>query len=603
MRLTAGLRRPILPNPPPPASPPDRVDSSQSAAVTVRTIGPVLTRRYVVALAMVGVLLLGGFSVMAFVLEQHRPSGAVLNVSGRQRMLSQRIALLAVRLRQAVDFQAKKRIRASLRDAIGLMRRSHEGLTRGSVVLDLPAEMSVAHRRLYFSPPTELDTRVGDYLAAAEKLAASDRGVGESDGASLRYILQHGPGDLLRDLDRAVQLYEIETGQRVSAIQRLQVAVLALALATLFMTGWFFFRPLVRRIQRETNEVLASQRRFESLAQGAPIGIFRADPNGRCVYLNDTWLLMSGQERDDDQSWTVGIHPDDIQRVKHSWRQAAADRAACSLEYRQVKPDGQVLWFEARVVPVVGNDRQLVDFIGTIADVSERKRDERMQADFISNVSHELRTPLTSIRGSLRLIAGGAIGEPSPAVRELVEIADRNCERLVALVADILDVERLEADCLRLHLEKIDLVQLVDETVAESAGYGQPFGVSICVESALTAAPVRADQDRLKQVLHNLLSNAAKYSPEGSTVRVAVEATKSGFRVSVHDRGPGIAPGIQRQVFEKFVHHRGLAAGRGGGAGLGLHIAKSLVDRMGGTIDFRTADGEGTSFFVQLPAA
>src|SRR6202034_2047428 len=232
---------------------------------------------------------------------------------------------------------------------------------------------------------------------------------------------------------------------------------------------------------------------------------------------------------------------------------------------------------------------------------TERKRLERLKDEFVSTVSHELRTPLTSISGSLGLLMGNAAGSvPAPMAR-LLAIAHNNSQRLVRLVDDILDIEKMEAGRIVFNFSRVDIRSLVAQAIEANRGFAEGYGVRIRLEDAGIAADVRADPDRFLQIVTNLLSNAIKFSPAQNEVVVAVEKGTDMVRLTVRDHGPGIPVDFKPLIFEKFAQADAGDARQKGGTGLGLSIVKQIVDRLGGEVGFADADGGGTIFYVQLP--
>jgi PAS domain S-box-containing protein len=240
-------------------------------------------------------------------------------------------------------------------------------------------------------------------------------------------------------------------------------------------------------------------------------------------------------------------------------------------------------------------------FLGIASDISERRKVDRLKNEFISTVSHELRTPLTSIRGALGLMAGGALGELPDKARELVEIANKNSERLTLLINDILDIEKIASGQMKFDLRPHPLMPLVGQAVEANAAYGEQFGVAFRLTGAVADGMIRVDGDRLLQVLYNLLSNAAKFSPAGAEVDVAVERRGAHLRVSVTDRGPGIPEAFRDRIFQKFSQADASDTRQRGGSGLGLSISKAIVERMGGRIGFETEAGAGSTFHFDFP--
>lgn len=234
---------------------------------------------------------------------------------------------------------------------------------------------------------------------------------------------------------------------------------------------------------------------------------------------------------------------------------------------------------------------------------AERKRLERLKNEFVATVSHELRTPLTSISASLGLLMGKAGGFLPPPVLRLLKIAHSNSQRLVRLVNDVLDIEKLESGQVVFDLRRIDVGQLVEQATAANSGLAEEHGVHLRIEGSKSGiAYVRADADRLAQVLTNLVSNAVKFSPPGSEVVITVAQEPEFVRISVRDYGSGIAPDFKSRIFERFAQADATNSRRKGGTGLGLSIVKQIVERLGGKVGFFDAAGCGTVFYIDLPS-
>jgi signal transduction histidine kinase len=231
----------------------------------------------------------------------------------------------------------------------------------------------------------------------------------------------------------------------------------------------------------------------------------------------------------------------------------------------------------------------------------ERKRLERLKDEFVSTVSHELRTPLTSISGSLGLLMGNAAGKLPDAAVHLLAIAHTNSQRLVRLVNDILDIEKMESGQTVFKFGRIEIRPLIELAIEANRGVAEASGVRIRLEDAGVVCDVRADPDRLAQVVTNLFSNAIKFSPADNEVVVAIENGTDVVRISVRDHGPGISADFKPHVFERFAQADATNARQKGGTGLGLSIVKQIVDRLSGEVGFADAPGGGTIFHVELP--
>lgn len=230
----------------------------------------------------------------------------------------------------------------------------------------------------------------------------------------------------------------------------------------------------------------------------------------------------------------------------------------------------------------------------------QRRSAENIKSEFISLVSHELRTPLTSIHGSLGLIAGAMSGDIPPAVAKLVDIAHKNSERLIRLVNDILDIDRVDSGRMYFELREERLAPLLTQAVEVNHAYAEKYGVRFALEPCPDVI-VRTDPSRFTQVIVNLLSNAAKFSPKGSEVHVGISARDGRVRVRVTDHGPGIQPEFRERIFTKFSQSDRAIERNTGGAGLGLYISKQIIEHMDGHIGFDSEPGQGASFWVELP--
>jgi PAS domain S-box-containing protein len=268
-------------------------------------------------------------------------------------------------------------------------------------------------------------------------------------------------------------------------------------------------------------------------------------------------------------------------------------------EARARRKDGSTFDVEVttKVMTYQGYDAEGI----VVRDITERKEVDRLKNEFVSMVSHELRTPLTSIRGSLGLMEGGAAGELTPKARELVVVARQNADRLIRLINDILDLEKIEAGKIQLRIAALDPAELVETTVAELRTMALQFKVRI-VPSVQRRDAVAGDRDRIIQVLTNLVSNALKFSPENGEVVITVGEGAPGFmRFAVMDRGPGMTEEQRRRLFARFVQLEAPDTRKRGGTGLGLAISRSLVEQQSGRIGVDSTPGQGSVFWFEMP--
>ena len=244
-------------------------------------------------------------------------------------------------------------------------------------------------------------------------------------------------------------------------------------------------------------------------------------------------------------------------------------------------------------------------YICMLHEISARKKVERLKSEFVATVSHELRTPLTSIKGSLNLLTAGVLGALPASASAMLKIAQDNTERLVQLVNDILDIEKLELGQAGLHLERCLLAPQLQQALAHNQGYADSFAVHLRLDlSDLPAeTAVLIDSLRLQQVLSNLISNAVKFSEAQGQVSIRASLSGQQVRVEVSDQGPGISEEFRPRIFQKFAQADSSSTRLRGGTGLGLSICKTLVERMHGEIGFTSVPGQGSTFYFSLPLA
>lgn len=238
-------------------------------------------------------------------------------------------------------------------------------------------------------------------------------------------------------------------------------------------------------------------------------------------------------------------------------------------------------------------------YAAILHDISERYEVERLKTEFVSVVSHELRTPLTALRGSIGLLAGGVMGALPDDAMELLQIAERNTKRLISLVNDILDLERLQRGKLELFIQPVRALSIVDRSIESVKPYADQERIRLevrCVDEV-----VLGDGDRLVQVLVNLLSNAVKFSPAGATVEIATEIEPAAVVFRVTDHGRGVPATHRRLIFERFGQVHMSDSREKGGTGLGLAISKAIVEQHDGVIGVESEEGRGSTFWFRVP--
>jgi PAS domain S-box-containing protein len=371
------------------------------------------------------------------------------------------------------------------------------------------------------------------------------------------------------------------------------------------------YSVLNRRLEKQLVEldearrqVEASGRKLALFAERAPIAVLELAAEGTVTQVNQAAELLFGYAAAELIGGSVKrlVLPQYEADFDRQWAQLLATRMPMAgLKIRNLRRDGISIVCEWTVTPLVNPEGTIISIIAQGRDITAQLEAERMKKEFTSTLSHELRTPLTSIIGSLQLINAGVLGEVPKDVAELTDVAERNGQRLLDLINDILDIEKIESGKLTLAPETLRIDQLVQEAMVLNKGFADRFKVRFEPRGALVCGEVRADHKRLLQVMTNLLSNAAKFSPEGQVVEISTETRDAALRVAIHDHGPGIPEAFRPRLFGRFSQADSTASRQKGGTGLGLAISKRLIEMMEGKIGFEDRPGGGTTFWFELP--
>ncbi|MEX1214412.1 PAS domain S-box protein [Saccharospirillum sp.] len=386
-----------------------------------------------------------------------------------------------------------------------------------------------------------------------------------------------------------------------STSQQVNIAFDETDLAFVRLLGHWVESALER--ERDQRRLQQREARLRVLFELSPIGIALTDlATGQFLTVNDAMVQQSGYDRNAllamsnrDLSASLGdlIDSPDL-------RELGEKEQFGPVEARVTHRDGHQY-----PVNVIGLKVPEVDgstLLWTVyEDISNRRRIDQLKSELVSSVSHELRTPLTSISGSLKLLAAGHLGTlPEPA-GNMVKVALKNSDRLILLVNDLLDMDKLIAGRMPFDIQPIPLQALLTTTFNNITGFAYLHQVQVVV-GEVPPVSVRVDAHRFEQVLSNLLSNAIKFSPEGETVTIESRVSDSTVTVTVRDHGPGIPDSFKDQVFQRFSQADNRSSRQKGGTGLGLAISQSIAQTMGGEIGFESRPGL-TEFRVVVPRA
>jgi PAS domain S-box-containing protein len=366
-----------------------------------------------------------------------------------------------------------------------------------------------------------------------------------------------------------------------------------------------------------------SEHRYSTLAKVSRVGLFHSDVRGNCSYTNERWNEIAGMTSTQalGKGWASAIHPEDRQHIATQWEEATQNCVLFQSEYRFRRPDGLVTWVLGQAAPYFGSNGEVVGYVGTITDISDRKQAElerqqlllreqearknaesasRMKDEFLAIVSHELRSPLNAILGWSRLLRTRQFDPVK--TNQALEAIERNAQAQAQLIEDLLDISRIIRGKVRLYAHPTNLVQAIEAALDTIRPTADNKKIQLETNLDLSVGLVSGDSDRLQQIIWNLLSNAVKFTPEGGRVEVRLERVGTRAQIKVIDTGKGINPDFLPYVFDRFRQADSTTTRVSGGLGLGLAIVRNLVELHGGTIQAESkGEGQGARFIVQLP--
>ena len=390
-----------------------------------------------------------------------------------------------------------------------------------------------------------------------------------------------------------------------------------LLLATLTLTTLVFAGLYARSAQMGGGSREASLS-FRTLADNAPIGIWRTSPAGEAIFVNKAWEKMTGLHDGNwmGHDWAQAIYPDDRERVFASWQEAVRQQKQFRGEWRWLRPDGSTLWVATLGAPEFGPSGEVIAYVGLNLDIHRMKEleEDLLQAreraehataaksTFLANMSHEIRTPMNGVIGFTDMLLQSDL---TAQQREQVNLIAESGRAMLALLNDILDVAKIEAGALRLHTEATDIRQKIRHCVGLLEPLARSKGVKMSQFIAEDVPElIDGDRMRLRQILLNLIGNAVKFTEKGSievAARVGRDQDGSILVVSVTDTGIGISEDKQKLIFHPFLQEHADTSRKYGGTGLGLNICRQLTEMMGGEIKVRSKPGYGSTFTVLLP--
>ena len=362
---------------------------------------------------------------------------------------------------------------------------------------------------------------------------------------------------------------------------------------------------LITQLSHNIDSLSASEESFRGVVNNITDGIITIDQEGVIKSVNPAIHKLFGYEENELIGNNVGLLTTEPHRSHHNdylTNYARTGKARIIGTGREViaqKKNGHAFPIQIQVAELTIKNKQV--FLGVIRDLTEYKEIERVKSEFISTVSHELRTPLTSIRASLGMMLTGTLGEiPSKAMR-MTTIAEQNTERLIDLVNDILDLEKMQSGKMEFHFTALTLSDVIQQALEANQSLADKYAIRFEFKDSHNPSEILGDSNRLIQVIANFFSNAAKFSPIDGVIKITIHSHPDLVRLSVTDQGPGIPLDFRQHVFERFQQADSSDSRQNGGTGLGLNISREIIQRHDGKIGFHSEVGKGATFYFDLP--
>jgi two-component system CheB/CheR fusion protein len=359
--------------------------------------------------------------------------------------------------------------------------------------------------------------------------------------------------------------------------------------------------------QAELNkEIRESEERYRQMTDLVPDMISNATIDGEVFYYNKGWSDFTGwdMKKLKEQGWKKLVHPDEFHAVEQNWINAVKTGNDFEMELRILDRNGDYKWHLKRAIPVKDENGKILMWLAANTEIHRLKEEEKRKEDFLKMVSHELKTPITSIKGYTQLLLslmedGKEVQWESLPMKSSLQRIDNQITRLTRLISEMLDLDRIEDSQLHLQSETFNLNALVKDTIKDLKYANQQTNLILLEE---IDCPVSADRDRIGQVLINFITNAIKYSPDDQNIEIKVfQMDDNGVSVSVRDHGIGIEKKDRQHIFKRFYRVSGKNEETYSGFGIGLYLAKEIIERHDGAIKVKSKKGEGSEFIFTLP--
>ena len=575
------------------------------------------TFSYSFALGLLAFLSLSSYFILKENIGSQVNSAAIVNLSGRQRMLSQRIALYSLRLINASEGRLRQQLRQEFEKIIQLMESSHVGLLNGSAAMNLPGVLSPEVQAMYFSSPLSLDKQIRQYIGEARSLlSASDHEL-TLENTHLGYIIQAASLKLIQSLDAVVRQYQKESERKIANLEALQFFVLLITLFVLFLTGVFLFQPMVKRIKEKTkqlqmedaallrlneqlqNEIkerkeLERQLRIvnefdETLLKTLPFGIDIVDEECNLLYLNEKMERVFGKLAIGKKCYL--LYKDDKQQCLNCPLKNGAQMG----EAKQLEVPGAM---QGRIL-LITHTPTLYQGKKAILEIFEDITDyKKAQAELVLSerlavigrmagvIAHEFRNQLGVMRNAAYFLKMRIDTRDEKVIRHL-EILDEQISETERIIENILDFSRTKEP----QLQRVDALELL-KAALDKVKIPEGIKVEMRIERL---PPLEIDPLQFGIVFLNIILNSLQAMGNGGVLHIGGTKADNYVILIFKDSGEGISEEDKKRIFEPFFSTKSR------GTGLGLATAKIIIEKHRGSINLESEYGKGTAVIIKLP--
>jgi len=573
----------------------------------------IMTGGYSLAIFFIAFFALISYLGLYLGVKNFETGAAVINVSGRQRMLSQRIARQSHELIQAEE---KAECRRQLRASADLMEKSHYGLIKGDEKLNLPDDPSPAVRAIYFEPPILLDEHVRAFIAAARALAEEPVENLVHGNRYMNFIESESHDTLLRSLDALVSQYQQETETDIAGLKAFAGGLFVLILLVLLLESAFIFRPLSRRIQKKADDLAASENKLHDITSALGEGVFVSDNKGRVTFMNPEAERLVGWSEAELRgrliSETIEVRKPDGEPIPVSQRllmKTLTTGDPHKMHELLIMDKDGTLFPAAIVVTPIKNKKEVTGAVIAFHDIKNRKHAEealkaakekaeqatKIKDKFVSLVAHDLRTPLTIIIGMMRALISKTVDNLNENQKDICRRAIKSGENMVDMIDRLLDISGLQTGRIKPERKQFDLSMTVVNCIEILKPLADKKEIRIKNEIP-DGAKFYGDPYLIGEVIKNLISNSIKFCGPGDEITVFVPKPM----LAVKDSGSGIKESVIKDLFkhEKKTSSVGTAGERG--TGLGLPLSYDIMKAHGGELTVESVHGCGCVFYITL---